>query len=168
MSEREIIMLLHQLVSQPQDTDLPNAYLYSWESDYVRVTPAQYAHEYEVKRTVGDFNADFKKTTKHATLRIAMERKMSCPRSFHYVMPEAIVARCEIPDYAGLIMVVENEQGVFLRQEKKAPILKAIKLQDYQIRSVRNTARYRMWRYFGMAAYRDAELREAIPAPSTN
>lgn len=47
---------------------LENSYVYDWESDFFSITPSGYAIEIELKVSLSDFKADFKKIEKHKIL----------------------------------------------------------------------------------------------------
>lgn len=48
---------------------LENSYIYNWESDFFSVTSSGYAQEIEIKVSLSDFKADFKKEEKHKILK---------------------------------------------------------------------------------------------------
>jgi hypothetical protein len=49
---------------------LENSYVYDWESDLFSVTSSGYAIEIELKTSLSDFRADFKKIDKHNILQL--------------------------------------------------------------------------------------------------
>lgn len=48
---------------------LSNSYVYNWESDFFSISSTGYAQEIEVKVSLSDFRADFKKVDKHNLLQ---------------------------------------------------------------------------------------------------
>ena len=69
MNERSIQNQIHNYFSG-RIYEIPNVYLYDWESDFISVTRAGYIHEYEIKISKSDFNNDAKsKTHKHEVLQ---------------------------------------------------------------------------------------------------
>lgn len=102
-----------------------------WECDLWRLTKGDATEEYEVKLSVADFKADFKKskrgrityrgglwdeapgTMKHELLATST----AGPNRFFYVMPLEIAGLVEIPAYAGLWVF----RGRYLYRDKKAP-----------------------------------------------
>ncbi len=61
-----------------------NVYLYSWESDFFCLSKSGYAYEIEIKVSLADFRADFKKIGKHRLLsskmdKVVLYRKNSLP-----------------------------------------------------------------------------------------
>lgn len=77
----------------------------------------RYLIEIEIKRSVSDFKADFKKI--HRVNRDLWIE--SQPRQFYYFVPESIFEKCKplVPQWAGLARV-ENE--VQFRVEIEAPV----------------------------------------------
>lgn len=51
---------------------LENSYVYDWESDFFSITSSGYAVEIELKTSVSDFKADFKKENKHKVLDLKL------------------------------------------------------------------------------------------------
>lgn len=73
-----------------------------YEVDILVITPPGYAYEIEIKTTKPDFYADFKKKHYHDSKRI---------KRFYYAVPDYLLPEIidDIPDYAGIITVVEND-----------------------------------------------------------
>lgn len=67
MNSREIQRLLRK--NYDHNYVLENAYIFYWESDYFGISKSGYVYEIEVKISVSDFRADFKKDFKHRCLR---------------------------------------------------------------------------------------------------
>ena len=96
----------------------PNYIPKDWfECDLFRVTKSLYAYEYEIKISIEDYRADFKKhrefyvptwhtKKKHWFLRDG--DRMGCPNYFFYVVTRNLAERIErdraLPEYAGLIV----------------------------------------------------------------
>lgn len=59
------------------DYILENTYVFYWESDYFGFTKAGYCNEIEVKISVSDFRADFKKNFKHRCLSNPKQEKIA-------------------------------------------------------------------------------------------
>lgn len=87
-----------------------------WECDLLRVTRAGYATEFEIKRSVQDFRADFNKTVagtgmaKHDAYssedRVFLKggrREVFRPAHFFFVVPEGLLDGVSIPGHCGLI-----------------------------------------------------------------
>lgn len=103
-----------------------------WECDLWRWTKGDATEEYEIKLSLGDFKADFKKakrgritfkpeggwvetpgTMKHEQLATSNIG----PNRFYYVMPYELAAKIDLPPYAGLWVVKDR----YLYKDKKAP-----------------------------------------------
>lgn len=67
------------------------------EMDLFIISPSKYAYEVEIKISVSDFRADFKKNHTHESKYI---------REFYYAMPDYIYEKIklEIPEHAGIIV----------------------------------------------------------------
>ena len=127
-------------VRKPNDIVMRNVYLLGspWECDVVRVTPAGYFTEYEVKKTRSDFQADFRKTSgwrengqgKHDVYSgqaFVSEtwRRIRIPKQFYFVLPTGMVQCSELPDHAGLIEFSEvDERRLVFSTVRKAPRIK--------------------------------------------
>jgi hypothetical protein len=98
----------------------PNVYS-DWsmgEMDLLCIRPSGYVDEIEIKLTSSDFKADFKKTVmleggpaypgatwnKHikTNKHECVEKGLTYSNRFSFLLPEEIVDKCDIPDYAGL------------------------------------------------------------------
>ena len=110
---------------------MENLSVYGWESDVLKITKSDYAYEFEIKISRGDFKNDFKhKKKKHLILE---SREGNIPNYFYYVVPELLIQEEEIPEYAGLIyvhatIIGNNTPYYSFREIKKAP-----KLHDNKI-----------------------------------
>jgi len=92
------------------DYKLFNTYIFNNESDFFCVSSSGYVIEVEIKISRSDFKNDFKKThwngvNKHENLKSDSTYK---PNKFYFAVPENMVTKDEIPDYAGLIYIVET------------------------------------------------------------
>lgn len=146
--------------------EVPNIYLYSWESDFISVTRSGYVHEFEIKCSKADYHNDYKnKPERHTILengyrelnhwekksldnnfslfnreKLTADNKIleNRPNYFWYVCPEGIIA--DVPDYAGL-MYVKNLNPVI----KKAPKLHPVKISDHQKIRLLTSMYHRYW-----------------------
>lgn len=102
---------------------IENLYFFAstWESDVFILKNNGYIIEIEIKISVSDFKADSKKTIKHETLVNGIYK----PNKFFYCIPESLVDKIDIPDYAGLIVVSPNKGILTI---KEAPFLHKTKL----------------------------------------
>ncbi len=117
----------------------PNVFLLCGEQDWVEVTRAGYAYEYEIKMDRSDFYADFKKTTpmysqtgwnvshplKHDLLsgKVAYTGRnaLVLPKRFYFVFPAGLVKEASVPAYCGIIEGGDTR----LNLVRQAPDLKA-------------------------------------------
>lgn len=133
---------------------VPNLYLYHWESDMIAILRSGFVCEFEVKASVPDFRADFKKE-KHRVLRGgAVQRDLSgsftvgqvlrdslvIPGYFYYVAPAGLIDPGDLPRYAGLITVDgSGDCGYVVR----GPKLTRRKVTDDQYRRIARSLAYR-------------------------
>jgi hypothetical protein len=114
-----------------------NAFIYEWESDFFSITELDYAFEYEIKVTKGDFKDDFNKVGKHTLLESTdMTSYVKKPNKFYYAAPKNLLSTSIIPEYAGLIEVdpVDGiahivKEAPYLHKEKQLDYLKMILLE---------------------------------------
>ena len=126
--------------------ELFNLFVFDWESDYLCITKTGYIHEVEIKISREDFFNDFKnKTDKHNLLVEGKEN--ASPNYFYYCVPENLISANEIPEYAGLIYVINEEQIKIVKNapkiNKNKPILETFNLTDkfyYNLSSWRRKA----------------------------
>ena len=109
---------------------------HTWESDYLALTKSGYLYEGEVKVSRSDFKADFKKEQKHTLLRESYEKIEGLegklrPHYFFYAVPEGLVSEDEVPEYAGLIYMVEHFP--YYKWIKQAPLLHKEKFSDQEL-----------------------------------
>ena len=113
-----------------------NLYVFKWESDYLAKTVAGYWYEVEIKISLADFKADFKKFDRHNALRNrGWVGREAVPNYFSYCVPKPLVEKVLplVPAYAGLIGV--NEYG-HLVEYKPAPKLHPVKIPDEHLKLV--------------------------------
>ncbi len=156
MTESDIQYALYCRLNAGNKFVVPNVCLYDWESDFLQVTKADYATEYEIKVSRADFKADSKKVEKHEILARDRpgERTFSYrspipirrPTRFFYVVPAKMLCAVEVPDYAGLIEVTDPTSGWGMTELKPAPRLPhSVKLTDRQKRKLLTSTYYRFW-----------------------
>lgn len=75
--------------------ELSNSYIYAWESDFFSITTTGYAQEIEIKVSLSDFRADFKKIAKHKTLK----GKMNGEKSFVKKTDDRVLVTYEEYDF---------------------------------------------------------------------
>lgn len=101
------------------DYKLYNSYVFDSESDFFCVSKSGYVTEVEIKISRSDFKNDFKKVfcngmNKHEYLKSKGTYK---PNKFYFAVPEGMIKKEEVPEYAGLIYInsEKTKYGVFYR-----------------------------------------------------
>lgn len=112
-----------------QKYNMDNLYVFAWESDKLIETRSGLLYEFEIKVSRSDYKNDFKnKQDKHAILegkrehlpkydKILNQNKpiwekyyrtssYKKPNYFYYAVPEGLITKDEVPDYAGLVYVL--------------------------------------------------------------
>jgi hypothetical protein len=124
---------------------LPNFTPPDWfECDMFGITKHGYAHEFEIKVSVGDFLADARKKVNGVVKHDQIGKKG--PVRFWYVMPELVADLVELPDWAGLMFVKEIDGRPFLFHHRKAPLLHRAKADPSVIRQALQVCYHRYWR----------------------
>lgn len=126
------ILSIHFLTSNAKKYEMENLFVFGWESDYLCITKSDLIYECEIKISRSDFQNDFKhKKEKHLLLEskekdVAADNKK--PDYFYYAVPEGLITKDEVPEYAGLIYVskASGSNNVFSTCSvvKQAPRLK--------------------------------------------
>lgn len=113
---------------------IPNIYLYSHESDLLKISfDFSRVHEYEIKSRRADYLDDFAKG-KHSNFKSLYDIS-DLPNTFYYVCEEGLIDAQETPEYAGLIYVCVNKHNStakYLKHIKKAPYLHNEKVSEWQ------------------------------------
>jgi len=74
-------------------------YQFCGRPDVLGITAARYAIEVECKRTLSDFYADSRKSSRrHRDLYLPR-----FPKEFYYLMPEELAEKVSVPEWAGLL-----------------------------------------------------------------
>lgn len=121
----------------------PNVHLLCGEQDWVEVTRAGYAYEYEIKRSSSDYCKDFGKEVreypkagsgagvryllKHELLsgQVAYQGRypLVLPRRFYFVFPAGLIKPERVPDHCGIIEGTNGGNGPTLKLVRQAPDL---------------------------------------------
>lgn len=120
----DISDILHQSkMTEKHKYQVSNVYIYEWESDWFSIDTNGLAYEIEIKVVRNDFHLDFRKRAKHIVLQNVLESgsssRRTCPNVFYYCSQPNIIFPEDIPPYAGLLHVVDDEIVIV----KKAPVL---------------------------------------------
>lgn len=105
------------------------------ECDFLSFYQSGYCQEIEIKTSVSDFRADFKKA-KHPRMNAAMNlgflyiKDKNIPNRFYYAVPRGLINIEDVPNYAGLIYIGKSSNDVVI--VKKAPLIHKEKI-DYRM-----------------------------------
>lgn len=131
MTSIDIIERLNRIYLTNPKYVVNNLHVFIWESDFAACTRSGYWHEVEVKVSRADFFKDFKKKEKHDILAGRTEGLR--PNYFAYAVPEGLIKPEEVPEYAGLIYIPEDNPYYF-SSGKGTPQLHKVKITDEQLR----------------------------------
>jgi len=168
IAEPEIAYALYrELASRGTQIMVPRVHLLVGEQDFVAVTAAGYAHEYEIKVSRADFRADMRKKEhgywrdaelKHDLLsgKVVSKswQKTRLPREFSFVLPKSLgIGPDDVPDHAGLIHCERQEPtkynyhaDILLTFPKPAPALRhAEKLDEWARTKIMRALTDRFW-----------------------
>lgn len=108
---------------------LANVYIYgskktsTWESDFFFVAKNRHLWEIEIKVDRQDFDRDFNKAKKHRLYGDCYDRQdpngILLPNHFYYCAPEGVIQREDVPEYAGLIEILEGDKVKFVGERPK-------------------------------------------------
>lgn len=99
---------------------ISNVYFFQNETDFLIVRKSGFLIGCEIKCSLSDFKADFKKP-RHQKL---LDKSEELENYFYYVCPENLIPLEIVPHYAGLIYITETGR---IKEIKKAPKLHSIK-----------------------------------------
>jgi hypothetical protein len=138
--EASLCMYLYEKSHSPVSTHFSGYGLQ--ECDVISISKSDYIYEYEVKISRSDFKNDFKKLKhKNMVLRNAVfevkktgEINYNIPNYFSFVVPKDLIKLEEIPEYAGLIYLSDDNMSFEII--KKAPLLHNTKATTQFIRKL--------------------------------
>ena len=78
-----------------------------WEHDVISLSGNGMLYEFEVKISRSDFLKEKNKKYKWECYQLPLTDK--CPNYFFYVCKEGLIKESEIPEFAGLIYVIDNK-----------------------------------------------------------
>jgi len=142
-TESSIIKELRRYFQNGYNYRIDNAFIfgYDWESDFFCTNREGWAFEFEVKISRADFKADLKKKKHEIFIKgtyqkqttfdrenkkwnTAETEKKFIPNRFYYVVPEGMITKEEVPEYAGLIYINSCANII-----KRAPFIHRRKLE---------------------------------------
>jgi hypothetical protein len=139
MTERSIQTKLKNWKKGNGNIFVPNVFLFGteehqWESDLLMIDRDDYVTEFEIKTSKQDFEYDSQKEEKHSILRTLWNDFI--PNFFVYASPEGIIREEEVPEYAGLVYIVQSNQGKVPRWVKHPPMLSKNKMEDHHWKTI--------------------------------
>lgn len=94
--------------------------MFSHECDLIRLTPAGYCSEIEIKVSLADLKKDAQKRHNHIDGNGYRENKI---KYLYFAIPEYLENHIEyIPSRAGILIVFETDGGVLRIREERPPI----------------------------------------------
>ena len=119
MTEKLILKLLHSKYKDTAKYKVSNVFLFGYgETDFfIQQNSNDYCYDIEIKISRADFFRDLKKIDKHVILKdgfyfnsygTKIEHNFR-PNKFVYCVPEGLIKKEEVPEYAGLFYV--NKEG---------------------------------------------------------
>jgi len=157
MTEKEIQFTLYKYLEYRLHHKhiTPNSKsIFDWEADIVSVTNSGYVYEFEIKRTLADYRADFKKEEKHSRLK---NRGRHIPSRFWYVINGFELPVDAIPEYAGLIIMTSTSIWDDIHIIKRAPRLTTSTIEPKYIDKLNEAAYSRMWSLLEKFYIRDTQ-----------
>jgi hypothetical protein len=161
-SQMQAVLMNWAMESKNHQFAIPNTtVLYPWEADLVSATKAWLVHEMEIKLSLADFRADFKKKSKHQDLAHRFTHKNKpmqpknayqkflfergsitlvpkCPNYFWYATYGFDPTVASLPPYAGWLQVsfLKRLGRHVVTVEREAPRIHTDKMNDSDIRKV--------------------------------
>lgn len=141
---------------------IPNYTPVDWfECDFLSVSEAGYGSEYEIKESLSDYKADFKKehhgANKHQIMGDHPDR---CPmKHYWFVLPENLLPVEDIPEYAGVLWWIPTDSvRVYLRVVRNAPRLGNKPLDKRVLSHIKSVFGYRYWSMREKLAQYDSQM----------
>ena len=108
------------------------------ECDLFIIKPSGYVVEVEIKRSISDLKADFKKKHKHEDERI---------KELFFAVPDELYEKCKdlIPEDAGILVFYEFENKCYVRLKRAAKKTSGRKLTDMEKMKVMRLGCLRIW-----------------------
>ena len=146
MTEKDIQKILYNHYTEKgHNYIVPNIFLSGEESDFISLSKSKYLYEVEIKLTLSDFKADFKKYKHHLFTSVLPIPANSIPNRFFYICPENIIPLILIPKYAGLLYICGDYH--YVKQIKSAPLLHKNKIDRRQLLKMIYTLSDKLWEY---------------------
>lgn len=147
IKEKDLQLAFHSSTFGRYELIMPNVHILHNEMDIIGVRKSGFVDEVEIKLSKSDFMADFKKTRGHqGNKHSAIQRGKLLCNYFSYLLPEELVDKCKIPNYAGLyVFKYWNGEKGFVHEVKKPPRLHSRKISDDRKYEIAKKAVFRYW-----------------------
>jgi hypothetical protein len=124
-----------------------------WESDIYSITGSGYGYEYEIKLSKADFQKDALKSVRLRHLNKKSQPILKYdeiiagrgPRAFYYVVPEPLLEKLEIPEWAGVLVFGVHRKRMWFREVKPPRQLHRNKVTDAVIDQLKVACYWRFW-----------------------
>jgi hypothetical protein len=144
MTEKSIVQELARWIDNREyPYQVPNAFIYGWESDYWALDVDGIAKEFEIKISRSDYFSDAKKE-KH--------KSDNCANYFYYVCPKDLIKKEEVDKRYGLIYIWETGH---LSVEKKPRRLHDHRFNNWQLLA---NKMYFRWRSIWCQKYLEKQI----------
>lgn len=120
----------------------PNAYIGSFELDFVGVRRSGFVDEFEIKMSRPDFLADFRKSSDEGEKHLLLMSGKLVTNNFTFVCPTDLIKPDEIPEQYGLIYVSPKGGILEVRRPKR---LHERKITAHQRERIYMKLYYRWW-----------------------
>ena len=108
------------------DVSAHNINFFRFESDVLALKKSGYMTEYEIKLTLSDFRADFKKKCRGLSRHEFLEKGFGANR-FYYVVPDELIEKIHpmIPEWCGIISLWHHndDNKLVIHIQKSAKLL---------------------------------------------
>lgn len=156
-SIQKALWLRKPILTNPQ-YEMFNLMLYAWESDYLAISKGGRVYEVEIKVSHADFLNEAKNKEKkmqllggtivteeefYGYITPGYDRQMPKPNYFYYVCPQGVIAPEEVPEFAGLLYITDDDG---FRMEKVARELHRQK-HSFAVESLRDKFYWGMWNW---------------------
>ena len=156
-SIQKALWMRKPILRNPQ-YEMFNLMVYAWESDYLAITKGGRVYEVEIKVS----HADYLNEAKHKEKKMQLldgsiiteeefcgfktfngDQPMPKPNYFYYVCPQGVIAPEEVPEFAGLLYITDDDGFITV---KPAPELHR-KKHAFPVESLRDKFYWGMWNW---------------------
>jgi len=146
ITESELQSKFYYSLCQRYQMVCPNIFMGMYEMDIFALRKSGFLDEIEIKLSVADYKADFKKrANRFLSKHEAIASGKRCCNYFSFLIPENIESKIDVPDYAGLYVYRPVNGKACIVEMKKAKLLHKNKISDQSIIKVGKKMAYRYW-----------------------